>query len=379
LKEKLAALERPLSDQAAAHTTRMTKAIISNIQRFGGGPDKCVNRVFEGIRMGGLPGELLRFAAGVLDDTGDPKTGLELVDAAIAIAPPDEAPSYEYTRALVRASLGDRDGALASIATLVEHAPDMGKGISCYMRALFPEWTFWPKTDSRRASIDRLTPLLTRSHTKRVSEAESFRTAIQKSATRLRRYRERLLEVFGERSWIVPDVSHLLPEGPVEVPIPERYEGIGIHHLARQEWTRLTWLCHFAGLDELGLPSETKPRADGVPTHMVAIARLYLAYGHDPEEKLTTMLEGSDVADASRFEEIVRITKELAGASDWFGLPIAEVEDAPDESFIQEDENAFMSALNFAGNAETDLFDEREEDEEDVDEDTDDEDTGADD
>jgi antitoxin component YwqK of YwqJK toxin-antitoxin module len=364
LSEGLAALARPWSDQAEDHPTRMSREVARGIARFGGGPDKCVNQLFEGIRRGGWGAELIRVAASMLDDMDGSALARELVDAALAVAPPDMAPKFEYTRALVRASLGDRDGALASIARFAEGDPGGGRGISAYLRALFPDWTFWPNHDSRRAGFARLAPLLTRRHSRRVSEAAAFRAAIMKSATRLMRHRARLLEKFGPQAWIAPDVSRLLPDGPVEVPIPESYGGIGIQHLARQEWTRLSWLCHLAGLDELGLPEEAHPRQDGVLLHLVGRARVYLAFEQDAEEMLQNLLAASDVAAPSDHPAVIERTLELARASDWFGLPIGEFEAAPDPSFIQEDERAFLGALDFSGDAEFDLFGEREEEEE---------------
>jgi antitoxin component YwqK of YwqJK toxin-antitoxin module len=372
LKDALAALERPVSDDLTFHATRMCKMVVSNIQRFGGGPDKCVNSVFEGIRNGGLGFELLRFAAGVLDDTGEPEVASEVIDGAILAAPDDEAASFEYTRALVRASRGDAAGARESIARLRAHDEAFAKGIGCYISALFPEWSFWPADDSRRKSQKRLTALLDRTVAKSDPDVGRFREAIQKSATRLMGHRERLTEKFGDAEWIVPDVSHLLPDGPVEVPIPDDYGGIGINHLCRQEWTRLTWLCWLCGLDELALPEKIDKRDDQVPVHAIGFARLFMAYGEDPSERLGEMLKGSeDLAPEDRYGEIVAVIKDLAEESDWFGLLLSEAEDAPDASFLQADELAFIKTFGFWSNDDIDLFDENEEEDEDEDEDED--------
>ncbi len=364
LEQKLAALARPLSDNAAAKITQLTQTIVDNVQRFGCDADECINRAFEGIRRGGIGPDLLRFGAAVLDDMDQSRIALELVSAAIAIVPAEKGSSYEYTRALVRASLGHRSGALGSVKILGEHHPEQAKGIASYIRAIFPQWDFWPQEDSRRAGLEQLASLLQRTTLKQMNDVAAFRVAIQKGATRLVHHRQRLLEIFGDQDWIVPDVSHLLIDGPVEVLIPDRYEGIGVHHLARQDWIRLTWLCHHAGLDALGLPEQVMPRDDAMPLQLVAIARYYFAFGEDPAEALQEILSRSDVADPANVEQVVATAIDVARRSDWFGLAIAELQEAPDLSFIQIDENAFLDTLYFSAKAEIDLFGEHQEDEE---------------
>jgi hypothetical protein len=343
--------------------------VVSNIQRFGGGPDKCVNSVFEGIRQGGEGWEQLRFAAATLDDMGGTRLAKEIIDGAIVAAPPEESASFEYTRALVNASLGDAAGALKSIEVLAAHHPQMARGIGSYIRALFPVWEYWPAADSRRRDLDRLKQMLLRTTARKLPELEPFRAAIQKSATRIVRYRQKLQELFGDRDWIAPDLSALLPDGPVEMPVPELYAGVGNQHLCRQEWTRLVWLCYFAGLDKLALPTEIVAQDDCIPLQIVGYARLLMAYGEDPAERLSEMLKAStDVAKESDHAAIVELARELAGESDWFTLKIAEVQDHPDPSFLHKDEGAFMSVMSFFSDTDSDIFDEEDEDEEDEDE-----------
>ncbi|NMB74443.1 MAG: hypothetical protein GYA21_04860 [Myxococcales bacterium] len=377
LRGALAGLARPWSDHATFHVTQYAKMVVSNMVRFGAGPDKCLNQVFEGIRRGGFGTELLRFGAGVLDDMGESRLALELVDAAIAAAPAEEAPLHEYTRSLVRASLGDRDGALCSIETLARADPDTARGIGAYLRALFPAWTFWPATDSRRANLAPLRRYLQRGHWLKAASLESFRLAIQKSATRLLRHRARLTEVFGERDWMVPDVSFLLPDGPVEVPVPEDYQGVGIQHLCRQEWTRLVWLCHFAGLDKLALPQELALREDSVPLHIVGIARNFLANAEDPSEVLLDLARKSTIVVEGDIEKVASLARELALQSDWFGLKIADIEASPDASFIQQDEAVFLQTLEFAKGGPVDLFGEQERGEDEEEEESDEEEDGC--
>ena len=372
----LRSLERPWSRDASVQATQYAKMLVSNIARFGGGPDKCVNQLMEGIRKGGLGFELVRHSAAILDDMGEAEIALELVDAAIAVAPADMASSFDYTRALIRASLGDAEGARASVDVLMAAGSPMGPGMKSYISALFPEWSFWPAGDGRLAAIDRLRPLLDRVESRRRIEPAALREAIQKSATRLLRYRERLREAFGDRSFIVPDVSHLLPEGPVDVPIPESYGGVGINHLARQEWTRLTWLCWLGGLDEIALPTDFGPPRDAVPVYLCGHARFFLAHGGDPTEHLTEMLAASgDIAEASKHAAVIAAAIEAARESSWFGVRLADIDDIPDADFLREDEQAFMGALAFFTTPGYDLFGERDDEE---DEDEDDEDYGDD-
>ena len=375
LSDALRALERPWSRDASVEVTQYTKMVASNIARFGGGPDKCVNQLMEGIRKGGLGFELLRHSSAMLDDMGEAAIALELVDAAIAIAPDDVAASFEYTRALIRASLGDATGARQSVDVLMTAGSPMGPGMKSYISALFPEWTFWPATDGRLAAVDALRPLLERVEARRRIEASAWREAIQKSATRLGRHRARLLEAFGDRPWIVPDVSHLLPEGPVDVPTPESYAGVGVNHLARQEWTRLTWLCWLGGLDEIALPTAFGAPRDAVPVYLCGHARFFLAHGGDPTEHLGQMLAASgDIAEPSRHEDVIASAIDVARASSWFGVRMENVDDLPDADFLREDEQAFMGALAFFTTADHDLFGERDDDEDDDEEDDDDED-----
>ncbi len=179
------------------------------------------------------------------------------------------------------------------------------------------------------------------------------------------RHRERLVERFGEADWIVPDVSHLLPDGPVEVAIPEDFGGVGINHLCRQEWTRLTWLCWLCGLDEIALPTEIEERVDHVPVHAVGFARFFMSYGEDPTERLGQLLEASeDLAPEERYGEVVAVMKDLAEESDWFGLGFTELDDVPDATFLQADELAFIKTFGFWSNPDIDLFDENEEEDE---------------
>ncbi len=373
LRAAVSALARPLSEEAAFAVTQRCNMVVSNIQRFGGGPDKCTNHLFEGVRLGGLAWRLMRVAAGILDDMGESQTALEVIDAAIAAAPADEAAPFEYTRALVRASMGDKAGAFESATTYAAHDADHAAGLRGYLVALFPEWAFWPAKDSRRAGTERMAELLTRTGPKGVPDVEPFRVAIQKSATRLSRHRARLVEELGEADWLVPDVSHLLPVGEVEVPTSGDFSGVGIQHLCRQEWTRLTWLCHFAGLDELGLPNKITPRDDHVALFLIGEARYLMAIEVDPTDHLGGRLSAGDYADEANYDKLIVLTKELAGASEWFGLKIADVEDAPDASFPITDDQAFLSALRLFHDPSFDLFGEREDDEDDEEDEEDEE------
>jgi len=290
----------------------------------------------------------------------------EVIDGAIAAAPAEEGIHFEYTRSLIRASLADPHGAFAAVDSFATVNPKQAAALRSYFSGLFPSWTFWPATDSRRQGLERLTPLLDRTCAKQLPPVEPFRLAIQKSATRLQAARKRLLDRFGETDWLVPDLSRLLPDGPVDVPVNEEFSGIGIQHVCRQEWTRLTWLCFLAGLDRVALPREIHGRDDHVQLQMVGWARVFLAFGvDDPRERIATMLENSDVATPANHEAVVDVIMELAAATDWFGTKIADVEEILDADFLHQDELVFLGVLKFFQNQNEDLFGEEEEEEED--------------
>jgi antitoxin component YwqK of YwqJK toxin-antitoxin module len=351
-------------DDARGYRTWYCSMVVSNMLRFGAGPAKCANTFANAFRVGADAWETLRSIAANLDDYNQEGLAKEVIDGAIAAAPQEVGRRFEFTRGLIRASAGDPDGAKASVAELGQVDANLASRLGVYFGSLFPSWSFWPGADSRRSAAAKVTGLLQRTRAKSEPEVEPFRLAIQKSATRIEHYRERLVTLFGERDWIVPSVSQLLPDGPVDVPIPDRYQGVGIQHLSRQEWTRLTWLCHLCGLTELALPESMQGTDDYVPTNLIGWTRVYLAFGlDDVAERVTAMLEASDVAADENKEELVTQLIAAANDSDWFGMPMSRVEDLLDSDFLHGDELAFLSTLKFYANTEEDLFDEQEDDE----------------
>ena len=127
---------------------------------------------------------------------------------------------------------------------------------------------------------------------------ESVRHQVQVYATRQMLFRAALARLQGSRqasTWLPPDCSALLPDGPValrhdtvsiadenedgveemtEVAFDERIDSVRANtatpllSAARANWAALAWLCWAAGLDEVALPERLEPR----PEFAVAVA-----------------------------------------------------------------------------------------------------------
>jgi antitoxin component YwqK of YwqJK toxin-antitoxin module len=257
--------------------------------------------LLDALLRGGDPAALLRgmAACGPIPS----RASLDLVDAAILLAPDRE--EYRVTRILVALSIGDPDGAEQETKTLGNAYIEQRQSLLSYRRVLFPKFDFWPA----RARFDSLLADMPEEPCQPLSK---FREVIQKYATRLQTLRRAIAEqAGGNRAWLLPDLSALLPRGPVplehrsfdivfededlepdlndtngrdieHVTVDERLDLQGLDvrslmRLARSEWNALAWLCWSAGLDSMGLPERLAPPAGFGQAVGMAIERQWRA------------------------------------------------------------------------------------------------------
>jgi antitoxin component YwqK of YwqJK toxin-antitoxin module len=256
--------------------------------------DGKLQALLNALVRGGEPAALLRSIAASCPRAT--RCSLDLVNAAILLAPSWD--QCHVTRALIRLSLGDPGGAMDDADRLGESYADQRQFLRDYTRILFPKFDFWPA----KVRFDSLVTDLPEEPCQPLSK---IRAAIQKCATRLQIVRGALVELIGsEPKWPMPDVSGLLPDGPVplekrtfqviadedeatpagnvvaadgieEVTLDETIDPSGrdvasLMRFARSEWNTLTWLCWSAGLDRVALPDRVVPPP--VFSHAVGMA-----------------------------------------------------------------------------------------------------------
>jgi hypothetical protein len=173
---------------------------------------------------------------------------------------------------------------------------------------------------------------------------EHVRRAITQLATRLMSYRTDMQPLERGRGWLLPDLSHLLPEGPVDVDIPDQQWGTGLQHLARRDWLRLSWLLWLAGYDRVTLPSELRPQPASLPVYFMGIAREQFL--GDGGVDLSDRLSRASFVDESRVEELQTLFSELAPATLWSGTPLSSLSTALIQ-FARDDEIAFGCTFKF--------------------------------
>lgn len=218
-----------------------------------------------------------RKIAVALDQQRQSRAALDFINAALLFSPT----SYEllFTRALILVSLGLKAQAERDAGELAASSPEQAEFLLDYVRFLFPPFDFWPAREAPETTYDSLPAAP-------VKSLEEVRLVAQKYATRLTLLRRHLLTLVSEGTpWLVPDVSHLLPAGPVELtagelhrPSAEGDDGSatvafderlvveeldlpGAARAVRAEWNALCWLVWSAGLERLELPSSQRPPA----------------------------------------------------------------------------------------------------------------------
>ncbi len=251
---------------------------------------ESVGDVIDALAAGADVSACLRAMAIQLDQNERSRAALEFIDAAIMLAP-DRAESA-FTRALVHMSLGNAEAARADAARL----PDPGQRdfLQLYAKVLFPVFDFWPNREDPQTHYDGLPDAPSQA-------LPAIVALVEKYATRLQQIRGAMLAHEGvtpQTPWLLPDVSALLPRGPValgtdrfEVPDPDDPDepyvididetlelGDTLPDLlrsARAEWHALCWLLWSCGLDRIELPTRVNPPAKFGQAAGMAPARLW--------------------------------------------------------------------------------------------------------
>ena len=248
--------------------------------------------LIDGLVSGADPAAIFRRIAIHLDEEGNSRAALDFIQAALALAP--DRHGYLTTRALIHLSLGEVDAARDDAKQIPEE--DQRRFIEDYARVLFPVFDFWPTKQAPQTHYDGLPDGPDRT-------VSDIRALVQKYATRLQEIRAHLVAALGPggetQPWMLPDLSHLLPEGAVDllvdsfelddheqpddpsvVEIDEtlELEGASVRTLlcrARDDWSALTWLCWSCGLDRVALPERVDPPADFGQSAGMASERLW--------------------------------------------------------------------------------------------------------
>jgi len=249
-----------------------------------------IGDLIDALAAGADVAACLRGFAIQLDQHERSNAALEFLGAAMSLAP--ERKEYAFTRALIHMSLGHADQAREAANAV----PDEGQRefLQSYVRLLFPVFDFWPNHETPHTHYDGLPDAPEQS-------LEAVVSLAQKYATRVMQIRDALLAhpgVSADAPWMLPDVSALLPEGPValetdsfEVPDPDDPDepfvvdidetlelGDAIPDLlrsARAEWHALCWLLWSCGLDRVEMPTTMKAPAKFGQAAGMAAARLW--------------------------------------------------------------------------------------------------------
>ncbi|MDP1822536.1 MAG: thiol reductase thioredoxin [Archangium sp.] len=225
---------------------------------------------------GAHPAILLNKVAIALDQVFQSRAALDFSNAAILLAP--DRTELLFTRALILMSLGLQAQAERDANELAAEAPDRAEYLLVYLKGLFPSYTFGPATEPAETSFEDVPEKPERS-------LEELQALSQKYATRLQRVREALLaKLTPANPALPPDLSGLLPDGPVEleagehewvdddgetqtvdfdeVPEVEGADLPSLLRLARADWGALSWLCWAAGQSEVAMPRKLSPPPD---------------------------------------------------------------------------------------------------------------------
>ena len=196
----------------------------------------------------------------------------DFVEASLLLAP--ERRTTHLTRALVRLQRGDEEGARADLVIVAAESPSAAASLVGQLQAVLRPFDNWPAREPLLPD-----PLLADVGAGLVRELDEVRATIGLYATRIGRVRAAVQALIGRGvtpAWLPPDLSGLLPAGPValrraqvsvdlgegemaEVEINEEIAtgGLGVPALlgeAQADWGALCWLCWSVGLTAPALP-----------------------------------------------------------------------------------------------------------------------------
>ncbi|MCP3103218.1 thioredoxin domain-containing protein [Myxococcus sp. K15C18031901] len=227
----------------------------------------------ETLLRGGDAAMLLRGYAVLMDQQDRPRAALDFVHAAMLLAP--ERTAFLFTRGLILLNMGLDEHALVDAEGLAKAEPDTADFLRIYTRSLYPRFEFWPSAQTPHSTYNDLPE-------KPAQSLEAIQGLVKKYATRLQTVRSELQRRFkpgADLPWLPPDLSALLPDGPVElveddVEIGEESIGVDetvsprslglpdIARMARADWAALTWLLWACGENEVTMPKKVSPPSD---------------------------------------------------------------------------------------------------------------------
>ncbi len=356
-----AALAKKLESEGKLVEALVTWGRVAGLQRDTGGFNTLLARVARPLKQedavslaeevdrptnwlgyelieGAHPAVLLNKIAIALDQVFQSRAALDFTNGAMLLAP--DRSDLLFTRALILMSLGLADQAERDANDLAAESPDRAEFLLSYVKALFPSYSFEPAEVKPQTTFDDVPERPERS-------VEELQGLVAKYATRLQRVREAVLvKLTPENPAVPPDLSKLLPDGPVELEAGEhewededgdtqsvdfdevpQVEGADLPSLlriARADWGALSWLCWAAGMKEVGSPSALSPPEDFGRAAGMAQQRLWRArdqrafHGRNAQEHGVPSFE-------------------------WEGIDVAELE--PSVAGIAEQQYAEMQAL----------------------------------
>lgn len=254
----LTRVARPLSEEAA--------------EALADESDRPRNWIAFDLIHGGTPAVMVNKIAIGLDQAFQSRAALDFTNAAMLLAP--ERWSFLFTRSLILISLGLHEQAQLDVDALRAHDEGQAGFVGTYLKALFPSWGFKAGQEAPTTTFEDVPEAPSRS-------LEDVQALVQKYATRLQLVRGALQKkLTDENPALPPDVSSLLPEGPVEltadefeledgetVTFDENVEVKGVDvptlmRLARADWNALCWLCWACGLSDVTIPDAINPPAE---------------------------------------------------------------------------------------------------------------------
>ena len=262
-----AALERAIGADvvalAPALATRRGEALEQSVELK-------VWTILDALLGGADPSSAFRALAAVLPGPSD--AAADFVEASLVLAP--ERQGTHLTRALVRLQRGDEEGARADLTIVAAESPETAASLIGQLRAVLRSFDHWPAREQLLAD-----PSLAELGAGIVRELDEVRAVISIYATRIGRVRAAVQALIGPGAtpaWLPPDLSALLPAGPVtlrrekvlvdlgdgeraETDVVEEIatDGLGVPALlneAQADWGALSWLCWSVGLDRVALP-----------------------------------------------------------------------------------------------------------------------------
>jgi antitoxin component YwqK of YwqJK toxin-antitoxin module len=242
--------------------------------------DATVPSALDGLLLGADPASAFQALAAVLP--GAHPAAPDFIAASLLLAP--ERTATHLTRALIRFQLGDEAGARADAAVVEVESPEAAASLRSHMLAAFRNFDFWP---AREILVPD--PTLAGLPAGVARDLGEVRQVVAVFATRIGRVRAVVRATIGGDAapiWLPPDLSALLPGGPVPlrrqrvqvetgetgndgggeqpelvevVEVDEQIEtdDLGVPALlgaAQVDWGALCWLCWAVGLDRVALP-----------------------------------------------------------------------------------------------------------------------------